>query len=300
MSRMRGILAGVVGVTAGCGACMAQDTSPPADGTIEAAVSGPAKLTLRVDAMAWYMGPGGDLDMPSTEALGDPGITTIDLLGYDSPRFVAAPEVNIGWGDHWRVAARGYYFADDHLAIAGTDGQIGSVLFDAGTELTSSFIFGCYEAEVGYRIYDFPPEVRGLTTRDFYGTIEVIGGLRMLELDWSVGRTAAGSFPGDQEVGIDEVFVQVSVGGRIKLDFGNDMGMDAQVSISGLPLGEGANTGFDVLVGGWWYPWHNVGVQLGYRAAFFDLGRSDGASSAADFEFRGWNQGLQFGVVVQF
>jgi hypothetical protein len=83
----------------------------------------------------------------------------------------------------------------------------------------------------------------------------------------------------------------------MRLDFTEELGLDVQINIAGLPLGEGSNLSGDIMVGGWWYPWRNVGVQIGYRAASYDLGTGE---SAEDFTFSGWNQGLQFGVVVQF
>lgn len=257
----------------------------------------PARLKLRVDAMAWYLGPGGELDMPSATGLADGGDIDIDALGYDSPRFVAMPELNITWGDRWRVTLRGYHFDDSHTAVPGFAGQVGSVAFDATSELTSSYSIGSYEAEVAYRIYEFPEELVGVQDRGFFATADIIGGVRAFDLSWSVARTELGSFPGTQSVSVDDVFISPMLGTRLRLDFGNDYGFDVQLDVAGLPLGDGSNASGDVIVGGWWYPWPNVGLQIGYRAASFLLGNGDGPE---DYTFGGWNQGLQFGVVVQF
>ncbi len=257
----------------------------------------PARLSLRVDAMAWYMGPGGDLDLPSTDSLGDPEPFTIDGLGYDTPRFVAAPEFNITWSDVWRVTARGYYFSDDHDRVMSTSGRIGRVGFGAGDTLHSAMSFGSYEVEVAHKWFDYPDQLAAVPDRDFFGTVEFVGGVRVFQLGWDVARTSGGPFPGDTAQNAEETFVQPMIGGRLRCDFTRDAGLDAQIDLGMLPLGDGSNASADVIVGGWWYPWTNVGVQIGYRAAYFSLGTGTGVD---DFDFTGWNQGLQFGVVIQF
>lgn len=258
----------------------------------------PARLSLRVDAMAWYMGPGGDLDLPSTEALGDPDAFTIDGLGYDTPRFVVTPEFNVTWSDRWRLTLRGYYFTDSHDANAASDGQIGRVRFDAGDALHSNFRFGSYEAEVGYTWDGFPEKLAGVLDRDSFSTLEVVAGVRVFQVGWDLSRGAGPLGPADAAQSIDETFVQPMVGGRLACEFVRDMGLDAQVDIGLLPLGDGSNVSGDVIVGGWWKPWPHVGVQIGYRAAYFSLG--SGAAGPEQFDFTGWNQGLQFGLVITF
>lgn len=257
----------------------------------------PARLSLRVDAMAWYMGPGGDLDMPSTDALGDPDPFTISGLGFDTPRFTAAPEFHIMWDDQWRVTLRGYYFSDDHDAVVDEDGRIGRVGFQAGDSLHSAFTFGSYEAEVGYKWFDFAQRHAKALDSNFLGTVEVVGGVRAFQVGWSVDRTTGTPMPGDASQQVDESFAQLLAGVRLKERFGQTAGLDAQINIAMLPMGDGSNVSGDVIVGGWWYPWPNVGVQIGYRAAYFSLGTGTGAEQ---FDFTGWNQGLQIGLVMEF
>jgi hypothetical protein len=264
----------------------------------------PARLTFRADLMLWNMGPGGDVDLPS---IGAPDAEKVDIdgLGYDTPRVVPNPELTVGFHP-WRVTARGYHFSGDRRTLAGAVSAVGGVRFNPDSEIESNFSFGSYDIEVGYEFYTFPPAQRENVGRSAFGRVEVLGGVRAIDMDWDVARVSSGSpppFPGPASVGVDEVFVHPYVGARMELSYLKDgrewLGLDVQIDVGGLPMQERASYSGDVIVGGWWRPWQNVAIQIGYRAAFFSLS-VDGDSSGEDFTFDGSNQGLQAGVLLTF
>jgi hypothetical protein len=284
----------VCAATIAAAAARAQDDAP----STRAFEPAPARLSLRVEPMLWYLGPGGEVDMPGSATTSNAPEADLDLLGFDTPRWTPMPEVHVEWAE-WRLAFRGYAFSGDHNSELGFAGEVGTVAFGPTTTLRSSLDMSSFEMELAREVYHFPGEVKGEDRPDFLGIVEVLGGVRVFDVDWSIARTNASGPPlvGTDEVRADEVFVEPVIGARLEMLFGEEFGIDWQFSLGGMMSGDRTSGSGDVIVGGWWKPHPNVGVQIGYRAAFFDLTAGEDAD---EFRFSGSNQGVQVGVILTF
>ena len=76
-ARQMAVVGGAVVLFAAANAAAQEGTASAEAGFSPA----PARLKLRVDAMAWYLGPGGELDIPSATGLADGGDMADDAEG---------------------------------------------------------------------------------------------------------------------------------------------------------------------------------------------------------------------------
>jgi hypothetical protein len=146
------------------------------------------------------------------------------------------------------------------------------------------------ELEGAYTIAGKPQERRSDGTWTFEPRLDAVAGLRLYGESWEVQNLSGGT---DSE---DSWFVQPHVGLKLNTDLYERFTMDVQVTIGGLPA-SGNDYSLDIIVGGQWRPFDNLGVQVGYRALFF--GMEDG-DDEAEFSFDGSLQGLYAGIVVRF
>ena len=124
---------------------------------------------------------------------------------------------------------------------------------------------------------------------------DIVGGLRIYDLDWDIRKTGSGLGPSDAaESG---AFLHPEVGVKLNMDFGRDVTIDLQLAGGGAPTGSKQSYSVDVIAGFQWRPTAHFGLQAGYRALFF--GAKTGAGEN-EFNFNGAMQGLYGGLVFRF
>lgn len=247
--------------------------------------------TVRIEPGISYSGLAGDLTLPRATAGVNRSIKLRDL-DMDEPRIAPFAEVNLRRGD-WRISARGLVFSAENDATAGSNFTLGGVPFLTGNAISSEVDFSSFEIEGGYTLLKNALRARtagGFTLRP---RLDVVAGVRIVDMDWSVQNVTAGS-PARQA---DQVFVHPTVGLKGSIEVSEQFTLDVQLSGGTLPLDDTESSSVDILVGGSWKPWPNFGVQAGYRALF--LTTTDGEDQTR-FEFDGTSQGLYAGIVLEF
>ncbi|GEM_PF-1293825 len=255
---------------------------------------------LRIEPGVWYLGIGGRLRMPSPGELGNGEKIEVDELGFDSPNIVPIGEAHLFFGEVYRVSIRGYVLGDDQQTIVGRSGQIGGVAFNSTSELVSSFDFGSLEIEAGARVYHVKSDHRSQSgVLPMESEIALFVGAQVIDIDWNIRRTPAPDliFLGDESTEYSNTFLLPRVGGKWSLRLYEEFVIDLTLALATLPHGDATATTGDVIAGFAWEPHPNFGVQIGYRAAEFDLRDGD---SPSKFEYGGGNQGLQFSIILKF
>jgi hypothetical protein len=260
----------------------------------------PAALRLRVEPSLWYMGPGGELKLPSPTLSGEGEDLEVDEIGFDTPEVVPHIEAHIFAGNHWRFAVRGFTYSDDQTTLMSRTGRVGDIVFDNTSTLRSGLDYGSFEIEAawGDEVLHRPSVAGG--RRKFVARLEGLAGLRLIDIDWEVERIASSSvFLGSSRRSVDETYLELIAGGRFAFAFHEEWGVDLTLTLGGSPFGDATSFSGDVIVGGTYEPaWApNFGLQLGYRSAFFNLSSGEGQD---EFEFSGAHQGLMFGAVLKF
>jgi hypothetical protein len=260
-----------------------------------------AQLRLRVEPSLWYMGPGGELKLPSPTLAGEGEDLEIDELGFDSPELVPHIEAHVFAGRNWRFGVRGFTFSDDQTTLMSRTGRIGDIGFDNTSTMRSGLDYSTFEIEAAYGgevLHN--PRTTADGRRRFTARLEGIAGLRLIDIDWEVERISTSSvFLGGSRAAVDETYIQLLGGGRFAFAFNEEWGVDLTLMLGASPFGDATSFSGDVIVGGTYEPrWApNFGIQLGYRSAFFSLASGDGQD---EFEYAGAHQGLMLGVVLKF
>jgi len=284
----------------------AQEVANPANTTDTSAPAWQhAQLRLRVEPSLWYMGPGGELKLPSPTLAGEGEDLEIDELGFDSPELVPHIEAHIFAGPNWRFGVRGFTFSDDQTTLMSRTGRIGDIGFDNTSTMRSGLDYSTFEIEAAYGFEVLrgdeskePLLING--RRRFVARLEGIAGLRLIDIDWEVERIASSSvFLGGSRAAVDETYIQLLGGGRFAFAFNEEWGIDLTLMLGASPFGDATSFSGDIIVGGTYEPhWApNFGIQLGYRSAFFSLASGEGQD---EFEYAGAHQGLMLGVVLKF
>jgi len=308
---MRTVLGLIAGIVAGVGTArgQAEPAAQPSGNEAARAASEPAspadaapdakfwqredRWTARFEPGAWYSGLSGDLRLPRTAAGGNPK-TGLRALNQDGGSSLAPfGEANIRKGN-WSFSVRGFVWGSDQTAV-GVDGRVGDVEIEDGDDVFSSIDVANAELEVRYTLWPAADERLRPGRARVRTRLDAMGGLRLHDVDMLVQNRSL-SAPLDED-SAQELFVTPVVGLKGSIEFYDQFSIDMQIAIGGLPWGDQQSTVGDVLVGGTWKPVENFGVQVGYRALFFDFSSGDGAGS---FELTGSLQGLYAGVVIEF
>lgn len=277
-------------------------TPPPAPATTAADVPPPAQAgdllpwhrddvwTVRFEPAVYYVAMSGTATLPRSEAApgSNPSIRLAEI-DLDEPRLSPLGEVNLRNGD-WRISVRGFGFSSSQDALTNSAGALGDISFASGDPVNRSLDFNAFELEGAYTLLQnkFRPLSDGsyaIRTR-----FDVIGGLRVYDVDLRLtSQDSGGSLTSQHE----EAFLQGLVGVKGSLEIYDQFTVDLQLGAGGSPDGYS----FDILVGGSWKPIDNFGVQIGYRALFFDV---ESGSGNGKFALEGAAQGLYAGIVLEF
>lgn len=257
------------------------------------------RVRVRAELMAWYMGPGGELRMP--RASGESATIDIDSLSFDTPQVTPVPEINIfapanpqaqNWFSRrgWRVGGRAFVFGDDNRTVANFAGQIGERAVAVGQTLSSSLDYASAELEAGVNVHTFASaSTNEQGTPTVSSTLEAIAGLQAIDCTW---RVTIDNIP--QEASVTSV--GVLAGGRLAFAFDDRFLVDVTISATIGVLGDEMAAG-DVVVGGSYMFTRNLGLQIGYRSAFFSLAGDEGQ---APLDYTGSHQGLMVGLALRF
>lgn len=285
------VIAGCLVAAGGGGVCAAEEP------TAQDAVREASRWRLRVEPSAWYVGPGGEVDMPNG-SVSSGAIDPFKLsdLGIDTPRVAPMLEAHVSFNDTWRLGFRGFTLSADGHATSGVTGAIGEVAIAPTSVVNSSLDYDSFEAELGWSVHRYQdPKGNGLSTN-----LELLALVQVIDFDWSIRRLPDPTlvFLGPDSQGVDEFYVIPEVGFKFTMNFGDDFTVDALGSVGAGPWGNAAAYTGDVILGFTWQPWENAGVQVGYRSAFFSL--YSGGDGDQEFSYSGAQQGLYFGAVVEF
>lgn len=251
-------------------------------------------LTLRVRAMAWRVSTGGDLKLPSETSTPN---STVELesLNVDEPVFAPMADFTFRRGD-WGLTVRGSGWSTSGTAQPGYTGRLGDVVFSPTTTLDSELQVLIFEAEGLYTLERFKPE------RSEYkidGMLDLVFGVRATSIDASTRDTTSGVSIASLKSSADNIFFEPLAGLRASMEIAEQVDLEVQATIGGLPLGDTSSFTGDIIAGISWRPIENVGILFGYRSLFLDF--SDGEDNEA-FELSGPStaQGLFFGAVIAF
>lgn len=259
-------------------------TAGAQDAPAASALNAPAKSswTIQFEPAAWFVAPGGEVTLP-----GSPDgvkMTALVDLNLDSPRWTPSGELHLRSGD-WRITVSALAFsASDRGATPQASGQVGSLTYAAGDRLRSSLDLFVFEATAAYTV---PERLDG---EDFTGTLDLLGGFRVYDLDFEVEGPAG-------RTGADEFFGHPFVGVKLTMDIVRDFTVDLQLDAGYWPTADGGTMGYNIFAGFAWRPTPHVGVQIGYRDLAYFLRRGEEPDR---FDYEGALQGLYLGAVVRF
>lgn len=303
MRRVLGVIAGIM-ACAGAAQGQAQGQGETSESTPAPAAPQPEapdakfwqredRWTARFEPGAWYTGLSGDIRLPRTAAGSNPK-TGLRALNQDGGSYLAPfGEANIRKGD-WSFSVRGFVWGSDQTAV-GVDGRVGDVEIEDGDDISSSIDMANVDLEVRYTFTPAREERLRPGRARVRTRLDAMGGLRLHDVDMMVQNLTLGAPVVEDSA--DELFMTPVLGLKGSVEFYDQFSIDLQLAIGGLPWGDQQSMVGDVLVGGTWKPVENFGVQLGYRALFFDFSSGDGSQA---FELTGSLQGLYGGIVIEF
>lgn len=244
--------------------------------------------TIQVEPMVWYAAPGGSLRMPGSPASA-PRLR-LEALNLDTPRVSPYGELHLRTGE-WRFMLGSFAASrtDRGAEYPRTD-WIGPFLVSPGDRITSSIEFSATEVNLGYRI-PIPDALVGRGGREFRGSLEAIGGLRMYTLGFEIATPQG-------VVSHDELLFEPLLGLKYTMEIRERFNIDVQVSLGGYDDGGHRRSySYDILSAFAYRPAENVGIQIGYRQLAYGLWTG---SETEEFNYRGAVAGLFAGVLVRF
>lgn len=303
----RWAIAALAALLAPAGAALGQDAAPaparaPDPATSAAAPqSGPTALdttvrswTIRTQPYAWYVGPSGDVKIGG--AGGNRAKLDVDDAGLDSPRLSPGGQLDVNFGQKWRLSVGGFHYeSGDDTGVATNSGGVGDFTVSAGDVIQSKLEFWSVQAAMGYQFVH-----RALGTMQsgdprILFDLEGFAGLRVMDAQFDINfRSGAAS---GNSTSASDTFYEPMIGIRSEAEFARQFTMDLQSSFGTGPWGSTSSWSWDIMVGGTWRPFENVGVRIGYRQLAFDLDSGDGSGG---LQYRGALAGLLIGIELRF
>jgi hypothetical protein len=253
--------------------------------------------TIRLEPFAGYIGPAGDVRLPSTTTRG--GAVKLEDLNLDSPRLVPMGRIQAKRGK-WKLGFSGLAFsADDRGAIQTGAGQLGSIAYAAGDRLITDLAYESFDLLVSYRIWAHTSNTNAAGRTRLDAGVDLIGGLRFHHAEFDVRSTPAVAPPPGTPLaaGADEFFIEPVVGARLDLALLEQFGIEVESTAGGFAMGDRSSFSFSIDAGFAYRPTPSVGVKVGYRLLVFNLNDDDGAR---EFEWSGSMAGLYAGLQLSF
>lgn len=263
-------------------------------------VTQPTRVRLRLELGLWNMGPGGELRLPGSPATGRTDEVRASQLDQDVPRFTPTGKATLEFGDAWFASLQAAGFSDTQTAEFGSTVRLGTLTFNAGDLARSRLEYATVELKVGL----MPQSWRYASEHtDDHGVPSVavrampFVGAQVIDADWNVTVARGSPGPDGFSTSAGNTYVHPIVGVGVQADFGQRFRVELTLQGGGLPLGDNTSYGADVIVMGTYRVTPNIGLQLGYRSAFFGLSEGTGVE---EFSYNGAQQGLLFGVMFEF
>lgn len=256
-----------------------------------------ADWTIRIEPFVGYIGPAGDLRLPSSTTRG--GEVTLESLNLDSPRLTPVGRIQAKRGK-WRFALSGLgYDASDRGATQTASGQLGAAAFVAGDRLVSDLSYQTFDLLASYRLWQHTSATDDHGRVRVGAGVDLIGGVRFHHADIEIRNTPVVTPPLGTPLlaGADEVFAEPVIGARLDLDIFEQFGMEVESVAGAFGLGDRSSVSFSIDAGFVYRPVPPVGIKVGYRLMVFDLTDGDGAQ---EFEWSGSMAGLYFGAQISF
>lgn len=246
---------------------------------------------LEFHPVVWFVGVSGEVKLPvDTGNNEEAAPVDADDLNITQTRVTPMGEANITRGN-WLIMARGMGFGIDREQLVSTSGNVGDVSIVEGESVSSSVDALAFELAGGYRVInrDISPLTGGgykLST-----ALYVMAGARVIDFEYSIEDAAGVSDSADA------TSVHPTAGLKFVADFYNDFTVHAEVN-GGTSFFGDDSYGFDIVVGGQWRFVENVGLQIGYRALFFEVESGEDSNT---FEWSdGALQGVYAGLTFSF
>ena len=298
----RPLTARATAISAACFAAipaLGQAIDEPVPQASEAPVIEPLEKdwTIRIEPFVGYIGPAGDLRLPSSTTRGSE--VELDDLNLDSPRLMPVGRIRVERGK-WGFILTGLGFSADDRGAAQTDGgQIGAVPFAAGDRLVSDLSYESFDLLASYRVFSHISETTDSGRVRLDAGVDFIGGLRFHHADFDI-RNQPASLPAPGTplaASADEFFAEPVIGARLDIEFSERFGIEVESVGGGFTTGDRSSVSFSIDAGFSYRPIPSVGVKLGYRMMVFNLNDGDGAD---EFEWSGSMAGLYFGAQISF
>jgi len=253
--------------------------------------------TIRIEPYVGYIGPSGDLRLPSSTTRG--GEIKLDSLNLDSPRLLPIGRIQAHRGK-WRFGFNGLGFdASDRGAVQTGPGQIGAVGFAAGDRLASDLSYQTFDILASYRVIEHISDTNDQGKARVNVGIDVIAGLRFHQADIEVRSLRPSPLTAGTPLlaSANEVFAEPVVGARLDLNIFEQFGMEVESLVGGFGFGDRSSVSFSIDAGFVYRPTPPIGIKVGYRLLAFDLIDGDGAD---EFNWAGSVAGLYFGAQFSF
>jgi hypothetical protein len=248
---------------------------------------------LEAHAGVWYAGVAGDIRVPR-DASGPASPVSMRSLNLSSARVSPYGEANLTKGP-WLIELRGVGYGAKAVSEAGGSGFLGDVDFGAGDRVKTSIDVDSFELEGGYRVAGFEGGKTESGGSRLKVDLRVVGGVRLLDTSIDVSLPDGGS--GVTEDSASKFVAHPLVGFKVDAVFYEDFSIGFEMT-GGWTPGTTESSGFDIIVGGQWRPMKHVGLQIGYRALFFEVTAGD---KDAGYEWGSASlQGLYGGLTVDF
>lgn len=253
--------------------------------------------TIRFEPYVGYIGPAGDLRLPSDTTRG--GEFTLEDLNLDSTRVLPIGRIQAQRGK-WRFGFSGLGFdANDQSSQQTTAGQIGGVAFAAGDELVSDLSYQSFDLLVSYRVWNHTADTNANNRVRLDVGLDVIGGLRFHNASIDIrNRPATAPAPGTPLIAdADEFFAEPVAGLRLDLTIVEKFGVEVETLAGGFSTGDRSSGSFSIDAGFAYRPMRSIGIKIGYRLLVFGLNDGEGNE---EFDWAGSMAGLYFGAQISF
>lgn len=242
----------------------------------------PWRITLRPGV--WAPSLAGDLQLP-----GGTAIAAVERFNIDDiqPTGFGRWELQRG---KLSIFGSGFFFSVDQRNKPDIDRNLGGIDFSADSRAREEFDLISAQVAVGWRVWE-----RTIKARKSEGAvriaIDVHGGLRVYNLDTRFSQI------GGAGTSSDEIWAEPIIGGRITVDILEKATFQLALDGGGQPIGNHSSSSFDIIASINFRPWHNVGLELGWRQLSVDL--EDGSGSGKT-EFDGELAGIFGSLVIRF
>lgn len=234
---------------------------------------------LRAQVRAWYVGASGDLQLSGATS------QKVDVrdLQVDQPRIRPYGELNLQSGP-LLLTLSGASASSGQSSVFGRTATVGTLALTPGTPIDARLSIDLVQASVGYRVFTYLFDDRG----DNVIRIHALGGIRA----WNVESTVTSLAGGGGTARLDRSFINGYAGIKAGLQLVRTCSLEVEVN-----AGAGSGTSAEIAAGFSWRPVEWGAIEVGYRAAFLNGIRGDGAGKSG---FEGKLAGLFFGVVLRF